>query len=54
MNGELLKRPSETLMTRSGKVIARDDDGGGMPDARLEVTLPDSGDTMVKPRSTTR
>jgi hypothetical protein len=36
-----------TLMTRSGKVIARDDDGGGMPDARLEVTIPETDEYVV-------
>lgn len=36
-----------TLQTRSGQVIARDDDGSGGPDSRLEATLPNSDEYVV-------
>jgi hypothetical protein len=43
-----------TLMNRSGQVIARDDDGGGMPDARLEATLPNTDEYVVFVRNQTK
>jgi len=43
-----------TLKTRSGKMIGQDDDGGGMPDARLDVTLPDTDEYVVFIRNQTR
>lgn len=36
-----------TLTTRSGAVIARDDDGSGGPDSRMEVTLPGTEEYVV-------
>lgn len=43
-----------TVMNRSGQVIARDDDGGGMPDARLEVNLPSTDEYVVFVRNQTK
>lgn len=43
-----------TLKDRAGAVIARDDDGGGMPDARMEVTLPRSDDYVIYVRNQQR
>lgn len=43
-----------TVMNRSGQVIGRDDDGGGMPDARLEVSLPNTDEYVVFVRNQTR
>jgi hypothetical protein len=36
-----------TLKTRGGGLVARDDDGGGMPDARIEATLPNSDEYCI-------
>jgi hypothetical protein len=36
-----------TLINRSGQVIASDDDGGGMPDARLEVNIPNTDEYVI-------
>lgn len=43
-----------TVMNRSGQVIGRDDDGGGMPDARLEVSLPNTDEYVVFVRNQTK
>jgi len=43
-----------TLMDRSGTVVARDDDGGGMPDARIQVTIPTTDEYVVFVRNQTR
>jgi hypothetical protein len=43
-----------TLMDRQGRVIARDDDGGGMPDARMEVTIPNTEEYVVYVRNQVR
>jgi hypothetical protein len=44
-----------TVMDRSGKVVVgRDDDGGGMPDARLEVTIPSTEEYVVYVRNQVR
>jgi len=43
-----------TLMDRKGRVIARDDDGGGMPDARMEVTIPGTEEYVVYVRNQVR
>lgn len=43
-----------TLMDRQGRVIARDDDGGGMPDARMEVTIPNTEEYVVFVRNQVR
>ena len=43
-----------TLADRTGKVIARDDDGGGMPDARMEVTIPNTEEYVVYVRNQVR
>ncbi|MGV3722425.1 MAG: hypothetical protein ACO1SX_16070, partial [Actinomycetota bacterium] len=42
------------LTDRSGKVIRRDDDGGGMPDARMEVTMPGTDEYVVYVRNQVR
>ncbi|MCC2668740.1 MAG: hypothetical protein K0Q72_1211 [Armatimonadetes bacterium] len=52
-----LGSPVDTYLTvadRAGKVIARDDDGGGMPDARLEVTIPQTEEYVVYVRNQVR
>jgi len=43
-----------TLLNRSGQVIARDDDGGGMPDARIEANLPATDEYVLFVRNQTR
>lgn len=43
-----------TLSDRSGKVLRRDDDGGGMPDARMEVTIPSTDEYVVFVRNQVR
>jgi len=43
-----------TLMNRSGQVVGRDDDGGGMPDARLELTVPTTDEYVAFVRNQTR
>jgi hypothetical protein len=43
-----------TLLNRSGQVIQRDDDGGGMPDARLEVSIPTTDEYVLFVRNQTK
>jgi len=43
-----------TLTDRAGKVIRRDDDGGGMPDARMEVTIPSTEEYIIFVRNQVR
>lgn len=43
-----------TLSDRAGRVIRRDDDGGGMPDARMEVTIPRTDEYVVFVRNQVR
>lgn len=43
-----------TLTDRSGRVIRRDDDGGGMPDARMEVTMPRTDEYVIFVRNQVR
>lgn len=43
-----------TLMDRSGAVIARDDDGGGRSDARIEVAIPRTDEYVVFVRNQTK
>jgi hypothetical protein len=43
-----------TLLNRSGQVIGRDDDGGGMPDARLEASIPSTDEYVLFVRNQTR
>lgn len=52
-----LGSPADTYITvasRSGQVIGRDDDGGGMPDARLEVEIPATDEYVVFVRNQTK